>query len=642
MTELADMFVVLFAQGVAWGGIPLCVIACLLPRVSMARVFFLSLTAGIVSQSLLGFGWNHAVGASPAGEILVYVLFWLLAGMGGLIYRFRINRPAYRRVWCEPEDYWLLWVLPLALLVRLLHPLQEAALGQSDAYSHLQFLRQVVADGHVHNRVYPAGFSWIMALPTFLFRLDPYHVARYGGAFWGMLLAWASYEVLARHQFRQAARFASALVAFCPVFYPLLKTGVGMYANQAGLFLLPLLLMAGMESGVAGRLRVCTLLLALALAGTVPMLLLPVLMVLAVMQVLNVSRAWNGWLRRSLWLLVALLPALLVMGWQSLRLDPAHQAETVRLVTAEQVKPMASPHTSPPDAGQSPPAMQQDIRPWALPPLLLDYLRIKRLGYGRWWLNGVAVLPGFLFLGCLIAGLARRNPLLCLLGVWGTLTWWQTLSGMFQFSGYQRAGWSLLLACAWLGGLIGHFLLLRLPRPRWGMRAVYGGLLLCLLATLWLPPAHARQFSLSEGRMIEIVREAVLPVPPERAPIVVVRAFTGFDGWQGDPVRASAGLEKKEILTVDDRADLGQPFRPHRAYLFVLDDAPLNTAALGGVFARLQPQQVAAYIEAQKRFHRFNGRVEQLLERIRQDPRTETVVVHDAQLRVLRFSEVQP
>ena len=638
------MLMVLLAQGVAWGVIPICAVATLFPKASIARLFFLSLTAGMVSQCLLGFGWNHAVGASPSGEVLLYVLFWLLAGAGGLIYRFRANRPVCTRVWCEPEDRWLLWVLPLALLVRLIHPLQEAALGQSDAYSHLQFLRQVLADGHVHNRVYPAGFSWVMALPTYLFRLDPYQVARYGGAIWGMLLAWATYEVLARYRCRHGARLASALVAFCPLLFPLLKTGVGMYANQAGLFFLPMLLMAGMGTGTTGKWRAATLLLALALACTVPMMLLTVLLVLGILQLLGFSGSWACWLRRSSWLFVALLPALFLLGWQSLRLDPAHQAETVRLVTAEHVKMPGATRAPSSDHPHTPstPALSRKAAPLTFSPLLFDYVRIKRLGYGNWWMNGIAWLPGLLFAGVLLGGVLGKNSLWRLVGGWGALVWWQTLSGMFQFSGYQRAGWSFLLACALLCGLAGDYVLVHVSRRRWLTGIVYGGLALCVLVTLCIPPFHARQFSLSEGRMIEIVRAAVHPDSRQPPPIVVVRAFTGFHGWQGDPVRASAGLEKKAIVTVDEKTDLRQAFRPDRAYLFLLDDAPLHADAFGVLFAKLQPQQVASYIKAQKRLHAFNANVEQLLDRVRQEPRKESVVVHDAQLRVLLFSEVLP
>lgn len=86
----------------------------------------------------------------------------------------------------------LLLILIIAFAVRSLHPLQSAALGQSDAYTHLHYLRHLAEHARIFNIVYPAGYHWLLALPVLVFGLDPYIVVRFAGAFGEPPWCWQS------------------------------------------------------------------------------------------------------------------------------------------------------------------------------------------------------------------------------------------------------------------------------------------------------------------------------------------------------------------------------------------------------------------------------------------------------------------
>ena len=232
MEELVQALNVLAALTVTLVVPPLAAVRRMVPRGAGGMAPLIALALGCASQGLLGLFWNRLVRGLVYGEIAFYYGFWIVASLLAVW----IRRPREK----DSLEYGELWLLILtltaAVLVRSLHPLEHAALGQSDAYSHLQFIRQVMADGMIHNQIYPPAFTWIMALPATTFGLDPYWLARFGGAFWGTGLTLALFA-LGRCKGRPwAGLCAAALAAFCPAWMPLLKTGVGVFANQLGLF----------------------------------------------------------------------------------------------------------------------------------------------------------------------------------------------------------------------------------------------------------------------------------------------------------------------------------------------------------------------------------------------------------------------
>ena len=474
----------LLAKAVGVTGLQL-VLFVLVPAAALARLrwrdgaewLFASCVAGLASVALLGRLFNGAeLGAGRA--LLVWAAAW--AGIGAYAWRRDRGAPVPR------VDGALLAILALAWAVRMIHPLRIWALGQSDAYIHLWFMRDVLEHGHVANALYPPAYSWVMAFPARLLPLHPYWVARFGGAFFGMGLALGVHVLLVQVKGRAAGLAAAALVAGCPVFWLLQKTGVGCFPNQLGLLLIPAVLWA-YASGNRGW-------LALALAGllvSVPMMLLHVLLLLGILwlAILWLFEGF-GW-KNARWGLACLAVGVLGIFIVSLRLSPGQGMMIASQFTEDHPRVEWA-------AGLA----WKEVW-WTL---LSDFLSIKRWGYGLWTAN-LAALGTTLVLGLAwIGGWRRRDVAWFTVGGWGLLASLNLHIGLFQFTNYQREGWSLLIALACLGGLL--FDLLWHWRPAAGMRRLWTAAVAAVsLAGLWIPPTHAIPAGPSESDVVKFLLE---------------------------------------------------------------------------------------------------------------------------------------
>lgn len=566
-----------------------------------------ALAMGCVSQGLLGLLWNRLVMARPGVEVVLYYGLWIGASLW-TVRRFPVRRqeiPLGRG-----EGWGLTLTLLLAALVRLLHPLAHSALGQSDAYSHLQFIRQVVENGAIGNQIYPPAYSWIMALPSISFHLDPYWLARYGGAFWGIALILALFALGRSGGRPWAGLFAAALVAVCPAWMPLMKTGVGAFANQSGLFFLPLVLLSFMR---VDRPRAFWFLMALSaiLVSAVPMMWISLMPVLLVDRLLAFStREPHRW-RMALFAALAFVPSLALLGWQSARMQGLHREVTVAIVTGE-------------ESHSAPIAGAEEVRPpSAVEQLLQNYLSFKRWGYGDPRMNGMGIGLGLAFLGTLMVGLRRKDPALRLLGGWGLITSVQAGTGCLQFTGYQREGWALLMATAWLGGVAGSAAMeIKTGRNLWRSFAL-GFFAVSVGWTWWHPPAHAAAFSTAEDEIIDVVRSAAQGVQGNSAewPLTIVaRPFTGFHGNQGDLIAATAGHSARvSTVAVNSDTRWSDVERPGRQYLFLMDRVPFGAEWTPGFFARVQPDQVNRYLDAHHQLFQMNQKVEEWVDQFPAD-----------------------
>ena len=613
VTELFQALKVMSALTVALVLPPLATARRLAPAGNGWLTPLVSLALGCASQGVLGLFWDRLVRGPVYGEIAVYYGVWIVASL--LAFWMPGSRAKEEDSPGRAELWLLVLTLAAALLVRTLYPLGHAALGQSDAYGHLQFVRQVLADGMVHNRVYPPAFSWIMALPAATFGLDPYWLARFGGAFWGAGLAFALFALGRSGGRPWAGLCAAALAAFCPAWMPLLKTGVGVFANQLGLFLLPLILLFHLRSDRTSAVWLL-LAVALALASAVPMMLIALMPVLLLDRLLAAAACESrGWRRAGLLALV-LIPAFALLGWQSARIRGIHREATMEIVTGKAVNPA-------PAAGDSAPAANETKPPNANLVLLKDFCSVKRRGYGNPWLNLAGAGLGLAFLAAGAVGLRRKNAALRLLGAWGLVTSLQAGTGFLQFTGYQREGWSLLLATAWLGGEAGARVL-AVER----LRSVWRGLALaffsvCLLCSLRYPPGHVPSFSTAEDELIDVARAAADRVRHRKAELpltIVMRAFTEFHGNQGDPLAAAVGeSERVSTAAAGSETAWSGVLRPGRQYLFLMDRQPFSSEWNPGLFASVQPFQVDVYLVTHRQLFEMNRKVEEWVERLPED-----------------------
>lgn len=522
---------------------------------------FASLVVGVSSAAWLGRLCNGSgIGVGAATGI------WLAAWIGaGLLMRKKRLAPA-----ALSWDWVLVAILFLAWTVRTIHPLQTWALGQSDAYSHLGFLRDVLERGRVGNLDYPSAYAWVMAFPAWLLRGNPYWVARFGGAFFGMGLVLGTYALLAEVRGRVAGLAAAMLVAGCPVFWLLQKTGVGSFANQVGLLLIPAVLWAY----VSDRRIWLTVALA-ALAVAVPMMLLHALILLALLMLMD-----RGGGRGRLALLALLALAFVLAVGLACRLPASRGMVIASMLTGryEVVDQVG--------AGWS------DV----FRVLASDFLSIKRIGYGSWMLNGLAWASLAVFAAAAVRGWRRRDTAWRLVGAWGLLTSVNVHFGLFQFSNYQREGWSLLIAVACLGGLI--FSALWRWRDRRSWRGFWGaGWTLIALAGLALPPSHALPAGQAESDVVRYLLEM------DPAEIVLARNMSGFASGQGDVVRT---LHPKRI---SEASEIPSGIEP----VYFLRDRPSLFVQMSPVMRILQPALTKETEKTLRKAESDNQRLEESL-----------------------------
>ena len=522
---------------------------------------FAALVAGLSSAAL----WGRACDGSGIGVGLALGM-WLAGWIGAGAWARR--KPRVSAPW--RRDWLLAAIVLLAWTVRMIHPLQTWALGQSDAYSHLGFLRDVLEQGRVGNPDYPPAYSWVLAFPAWMLRGHPYWVARFGGALFGAGLALGVYALMARARGRAAGLAAAALVAGCPLFWLLQKTGVGCFANQLGLLLIP----AALWAYVSGRRGWVALALA-ALAVSVPMMLLHVLMLLGILLLLDRDAGRGRWV----WAGILALALALALGI-AFRLPPARGMVIASMLTgryglAEQA-----------GAGWG------DV----MGVLAGDFLSIKRAGYGSGLLNGAALASAAVFAAALGTGWRREDAAWRIVGAWGVLTSVNVHLGLFQFSNYQREGWSLLLAAACLGGLIFSSLWQSRADPGW-RRAWLAGLLGASLAGLAVPPAHVISSGPSESDVVRFL------VKLDPSATVLARNMSGFASGQGDVARTM------HSRVLSDPSEISSADGP----VHFLRDHPAQVPQVSPVMRILQPALAAENESGGSQAEADNRRLEEKL-----------------------------
>jgi 4-amino-4-deoxy-L-arabinose transferase-like glycosyltransferase len=607
---------------------------------SWPHILLLALVLGLTSQGILGFFWNHYLRIGVSLEIILYFLGWLIA-TAIVVIRQR-KQKLFQRLSISREDFILIGLLILAVAVRSIHPLQHMALGQSDAYSHLQFLRNVVDSGFVHNVMYPPGYHWILALPTTAFHLDPYHVARYGGAFFGAGLVLAIYVLVKSIADNPAAILSAFLVSCFPGLYFLLKTGVGAFANQLGLFFIPVVFYFYIitEEEKFGKSPMAHTLLALSLMGlsiSVPMMLIHVLLILCIIRMLLFIKRRDKWLLQTGIFALSVLPAIILLSLHLLHAGPVHQQETIKVITAA-----ASIKSVPSLPGET----SEGISQFPLPDptrhlktvfnhpamnLLFDFFSGKRWGVGHFAANTTGFLILIISGISILWGFKGGGMGWTVLGFWGVIASLQTMTGFLQFSGYQRAGWSLMIVAACLSGIIGGAIC------RWGKRwvifrvALVIAVLLSISGSFVYPPVHELRASFAEDEIIQVARDvsyryienrywSIAEKPIENDPgylsafssrlplTIMTRKMTGWHDYnQGELVPSVIHpSEKVQVMTISSGADGKDLFEKSRQYLVFIDQKTEGCNRNKVFFSMIDPRQVKSYIDGCESYYKIN------------------------------------
>lgn len=440
-------------------------------------------------QAITGSVWSLLTPFSSTGQLLL----WGLSGiaLGEVWHRLKLSLKPLE------SKGWFAGIIVVTLVVRLLPAYLHSGLGQSDAYSHLQFGGELLESGRLSHYIYPTGYGWVNGVALKLFHLDPYLLYRFGGATAGLALVVGVFFVARRASNEKVAQCAALLVAGCPLLLPLIKTGVGVFPNQFGLLLLPFLLWA-VPKNVTLSLLAFT-----ALGLSVPIMTLDVLPVfLLYLCIQKEFRKLAGCF------LVGVAGSILI--WVQLsNLSPLHLEVTLNLLT-------------------------NDLEIQTITELFLHYISPKSFSYP--WPVHVLIGAVTLTAGSLVFFPFFRKQGMLLIPLLTLYSGFQTTFGIFQFANYQRAGWVFLLGFAFLAGWLSW----NLSRKLHLQKVIRPLLALSSLLLVMYPVTHQKQLSLAEDELVEFLWK--LSKAESEVPVNVwARPFNDFGGQQGDPVRVFLG-----------------------------------------------------------------------------------------------------
>jgi hypothetical protein len=600
---------------------------------SLPHIVLLALVIGLTSQGVLGFVWNHFVRVGLNLEIIIYFLGWLIATVIISLKQRKLTH--CRKISISRDDLFLIGLIILAVAVRSIHPLQHMALGQSDAYSHLQFLRNIMDSGFVHNVMYPPGYHWILALPTAAFHLDPYLVARYGGAFFGAGLVLAVYVFVKSIADNPAAIFTAFLVSCFPGLYLLLKTGVGTFANQLGLFFIPAVLYfyKTTEEKLYRESPATYVVLSLSLIGlsvSVPMILIHVILIIFMVRAARLILIRDNWFFRTGIVALAILPALILLSVHLLHAGPVHQQKTMEIITAGgSISPEIPKQDKTPER-----AGFKSLSDHPYVNLLHDFLSLKRCGLGHNIVNAIGLLLMAISGIFIFTGFRESKTRWSIIGFWGIIASIQTMTGFLQFSGYQREGWSLMIAAACISGIICGTIYC------WGRRwfifrtAFSLSIILSIIGSFIYPPVHEVRASCAEDEIIKVVRDisyryrestywsiAEKSVEKDQESIsglssnlpltIITRKMTGWtDSNQGELIPAVIHPSKNiRVMTISSEMVGERLFKNDRRYIVLVDNKTEGCERSRVFFSMIDPRQVKNYIDTRESNYSTNQNI---------------------------------
>ena len=621
--------------------IPFLPVAYLLfPGQHWPKIVLSAMVLGCSVQASVGLFWSHLVGKWPLYEVGAAALICLLM----LIWsagRARKRVVVSGDLDSEPIQPVLVLILVIGFILRSIHPLDVAYLGQSDAYTHLNYIRNIIDFGYLFNPIYPPGYHWILALPSLVFPIEPYVVARYGGAFFGVGLILGIYVLLDQCVNRISAIFAGFCAAAFPGMVLLMKTGVGVFANQFGLFLLPAIVLFYILS-VADRRQNASaqpmLLIALCgMAAAVPMMLIHVFLIIGLERLVMLVRDRYRWFGKTVQVCLLIVPALCLLGYHISAVGAGHRFETAEIMTgygdggkkqtvartvAERIEKKAVAD----DPEKRKIAALVSGSPYFT--LVLDYLSIKRKGFGNVKLDALGWILAGLFLVLFLIGIARLDSSYILIGLWGGLTSVQAGTGLFQFSSYQREGWSLLVATCCLSGIIAASVYF-LGRPSILFRA--GIIVMMTASAAWSalhPPMHYAIRSSAEDELIRSVRTLAQILSDDETgcrsneneicsirellaenleTVLVTRRYVGW-GNQGEIARNVAPHGAKMKVVIFGGWKTKDIFQSDKQYVVLIDQQTrLSGQHMLGAFAMVTPAMVRATLNSRKHLFRANS-----------------------------------
>ena len=373
----------------------------------------------------------------------------------------------------------LLFAFAIGSYMRLYDPLRHVSLGSGDFYWHLRFLKNTAA-GQVFTS-YPRGYHIILTLIYFVSNIDSYSIARFAGAFFGIISIGAVY-CLMNHVFgKKAAIFTTLFYSGFSLFNYLTIEQIGLFAHGFGFILVPFVIYFALElvnnfreGSIRKRNILVFIFVVFLLSLITPYVMLQMTYILGL--ILLFSLVFHAEIRRSFKKAVALL-VLFSLGicivlsyytalakFRNIGIGIAiyDEAKIVRSLGAEGPlwKVLTESATSPDGIDTVWETMAQTTKgvsivggKWEIAKSLLY---IKRLRMPVPFPLSLGAYSGLLLsFFVLLFSIIKRKLELFTIGIFIFLFGVSSMTGILELPLYEgRSGWYFMLGSIWLGGII--------------------------------------------------------------------------------------------------------------------------------------------------------------------------------------------
>ncbi|MBA7489496.1 hypothetical protein ES702_00030 [subsurface metagenome] len=361
----------------------------------------------------------------------------------------------------------LLFAFAIGSYMRLYDPLKHISLGSGDFYRHLWFLKET-ADGYIFSS-YPKSYHIILVLINFVSNIDSYALARFAGAFFGIISIGAVYCLMRQVFGKKAAVFTTLFYSGFTLFNYLTIEQTGLFAQGFGFVLIPFVIYFALElvnnfkEGAFRRRNILLFIFIVFLLSLItPYAMLQMSYVLYFL--LFFSIAFHSGIRehiirffKNVTVLIILfsLGMLIVLSYytvvirevrgQKIRVPAYDESKIVRLVEEGESKSKAMK--------ESAILANWTTHKWVI---IRALLRIKRFRVPVEFPLSIGMYAGLLLsFFLLVFSIIKRRLELFAISIFIFLFGVSTITGILEFPLYQgRAGWYFMLGSIWLGGII--------------------------------------------------------------------------------------------------------------------------------------------------------------------------------------------
>ena len=373
----------------------------------------------------------------------------------------------------------LLFAFGIGGYMRLYDPLRHVSLGSGDFYWHLQFLKNT-ADGGIFAQ-YPRGYHIILTLIYYLSNIDSYSIARFAGAFFG-IISIGAVHCLMKHVFgKKAAIFATLFYSGFSLFNYITIEEIGFLPQGFGFVLIPFLIYFALElvnnfkeASIRKRNILVFIFIVFLLSLIAPYIMLQMTYILGL--ILFFSLAFHGRIRRSfkkvvallilfslgIWIVLSYYTALAKFRNIGLGVRTYDETKIVKSLGArgplwkvltESIKSPDRTRTVLKKMAQTTKSTSILDSKWEI---IKTLLYIKRLRIPVPFPLSLGVYSGLLLsFFVLVFSIIKRRLELFAIGIFIFLFGVSCITGILELPHYQgRSGWYFMLGSIWLGGII--------------------------------------------------------------------------------------------------------------------------------------------------------------------------------------------